>query len=228
MNGGIIPLANTIFLWQSLLAVAVEIVVVAVLIWFIVPTGSRIRTAADLGIDLRDRGDRGAGASRRCRPPTRTPGEWLEHQWWVNAIVVLLGGDLPRAVGDGAESLASAITLDRLNLFFLTLGFALHRTPARLMHAFRDSVPPTWGVILQFPVLWRHRRDHYRHPPQREDRRRLHRNRDTDTFPALIAAYSAVLGVFVPPAEQVGPRSAIRACRRRTTSSPSGLDGRGV
>jgi short-chain fatty acids transporter len=97
-----------------------------------------------------------------------------------------------------APSLASAITLDRLNLFFLALGFLLHRTPARLMRAFRDAVPPTWGVILQFPFYG------------------AIAGIITDThlnariaavftsvatpgsFPALIAAYSAVLGVFVP------------------------------
>ena len=62
------------------------------------------------------------------------------------------GGVVPRSLSvREATSITSAITLDRLNLFFLTLGFALHRTPARLMRAFRDAVPPTWGVILQFP-----------------------------------------------------------------------------
>ena len=49
---GIIPLTHTIFLWQSLVSVVVEIVVVAVLIAFIVPTGSRVRTASELGIVL--------------------------------------------------------------------------------------------------------------------------------------------------------------------------------
>ena len=71
VNGGIIPLANTIFLWQSLLAVLIEIMVVAVLIWFIVPTGSRVRTAADLGIDLQDCGNRERRAGDTGRPEPR-------------------------------------------------------------------------------------------------------------------------------------------------------------
>ena len=97
-----------------------------------------------------------------------------------------------------AESITSATTLDRLNLFFLTLGFALHRTPARLMQAFRDAVPPTWGVILQFPF----------YGAIAAIITDTHLNAKIagfftaiatrDTFPALIAAYSAVLGVFVP------------------------------
>ena len=70
------------------------------------------------------------------------PGEWLEHQPWLNLVVVVLGGGLPRVIAVASPSLASAITLDRLNLFFLTLGFLLHRTPARLMNAFRIRCHP--------------------------------------------------------------------------------------
>jgi short-chain fatty acids transporter len=189
---GLIPLANTIFLWQSLLSVAIEIVVVAVVIAVIVPTGTRIRTAADLGIDL----DEAPAADEAGGP--RTPGEWLEHQWWPNAIVVLLaGGALVLSVRD-AEGLTAAITLDRLNLFFLALGFALHRTPARLMRAFRDAVPSTWGILLQFPfyagiaaiITDTHLNERIAAVFTSAATR--------TTFPALIAAYSAVLGVFVP------------------------------
>jgi short-chain fatty acids transporter len=190
---GIIPLTSTIFLWQSLLSVSVEIIVVAVLIWFIVPTGARVRTASDLGVALgdgrRETEDASAG---------RTPGEWLEHQWWVNGIVVLLAGSYLLQSVWNAPSIASAITLDRLNLFFLTLGFALHRTPARLMRAFRDAVPPTWGVILQFPF----------YGAIAAIITDTHLNAkiagvftalaSRESFPAVIAAYSAVLGVFVP------------------------------
>ena len=195
---GIISLSSTIFLWQSLLAVAIEIVVVAVLIWFIVPTGSRIRTATDLGIDVQERQQATAAGTQARDAGTAPPGEWLEHQWWVNASVVLLAGTyLLRSVLE-APSIASAITLDRLNLFFLTLGFLLHRTPVRLMQAFRDAVPPTWGVILQFPF----------YGAIAAIITDTHLNAKIAgvftavatkaTFPAVIAAYSAVLGVFVP------------------------------
>lgn len=192
---GIIPLSDTIFLWQSLVAVLIEIVVVAALVGLIVPTGSRVRTAADLGIDV---GQREQPRATGDRAGARTPGEWLEHQWWVNAIVVLLAGSYLLLSVKGAESITGAITLDRLNLFFLTLGFALHRTPAGLMRAFRDAVPPTWGVVLQFPF----------YGAIAAIITDTHLNAriagvftavaTKASFPALIAAYSAVLGVFVP------------------------------
>lgn len=193
VTGGIIPLADTIFLWQSLLAVAIEIVVVALVIWLIVPTGSRIRTAADLGVPIGD-----------PVPPVdqadhaRTPGEFLEHQWWVNGIVVLLGGSyLVLSVMD-APSITAAITLDRLNLFFLTLGFLLHRTPARLMRAFRDAVPPSWGVILQFPFYGAIAAIITDTHLNARIAGAFTAIATKASFPALIAAYSAVLGVFVP------------------------------
>jgi short-chain fatty acids transporter len=198
VTGGIIPLADTIFLWQSLVSVGVEIVVVATLMAFIVPTGARVRTAFDLGVELGD-GERGTGnGERRTGNGAGTPGEWLEHQRWMNAIVVLLAGTYLVLSLQSAESIASAITLDRLNLFFLTLGFALHRTPARLMRAFRDAVPTSWGVILQFPfyagiaaIITDTHLNARIAAVFTDAATRL-------SFPPLIAAYSALLGIFVP------------------------------
>src|SRR3954447_10059701 len=48
--GGMIPFRHTIFLWQSLVAVAVEIAVVVAVMYFATPR--RGRTAEDLGIQL--------------------------------------------------------------------------------------------------------------------------------------------------------------------------------
>ena len=198
VTAGIIPLSDTIFLWQSLTAVVIEIVVVAGLVAMIVPTGSRVRTAAGMGIDLEQRERSAVSGERAPEPERRSPGEWLEHQWWVNAVVVLLAGTYLLLSARDAVSITSAITLDRLNLFFLTLGFLLHRTPARLMRAFRDAVPPTWGVILQFPF----------YGAIAAIITDTHLNAKIAgvftavatkaSFPAVIAAYSAVLGVFVP------------------------------
>lgn len=66
---GIIALSHTIFLWQSLASVLVEIVLVVTVMWLAAPPASRARTARDLGIALDDEG--GAAA-----PPVEalTPG----------------------------------------------------------------------------------------------------------------------------------------------------------
>src|SRR5258706_5804880 len=50
--GGIITFRHTIFLWQSLVAVLIEIVVVTTVMWFATPPAGFGRTAGDLGIVL--------------------------------------------------------------------------------------------------------------------------------------------------------------------------------
>jgi short-chain fatty acids transporter len=50
--GGIITFMDTIFLWQSIVSVLVEIVVVTVVFWFATPPPGRARTASDLGVSL--------------------------------------------------------------------------------------------------------------------------------------------------------------------------------
>ncbi len=189
--GGILPLSDTIFLWQSLLSVGIEIVVVATAMWFLAPTGARVRTARDLGIALEE-----------DRPPEqdgpRTPGEWLEHQPWLNLLVVAIAGVYLALAIARAPSVTAAITLNTINLFFLTLGFALHWTPARLIRAFRDATPAVWGIILQFPFYAGIASIIAETKVNEHLAGIFTRLATPETFPALIAAYSAVLGVFVP------------------------------
>src|SRR6266699_3161103 len=50
--GGIVPFRHTIFLWQSIVSVLVEVGVVTLVMWLATPPAGAGRTAADLGIDL--------------------------------------------------------------------------------------------------------------------------------------------------------------------------------
>jgi short-chain fatty acids transporter len=191
--GGIISFSDTIFLWQSLLSVVVEIAVVTVVMWLATPPAGRGKTARDLGIAL--------GTSEIEPPPSvanPAPGQWLEHSPILNWLVVAIGGTyLVRYFMQAGEPL-NAINLNIVNLTFLLFGFLLHKTPARLMHAVQAATPAVWGVILQFPfyagiagiITATHLNE-----------------RIADafvgfstayTFPAVVAVYSAVLGVFVP------------------------------
>ena len=191
--GGVIPFRHTIFLWQSLVAVAIEIAIVTLVMWLATPPAERARTAQDLGIDL-DAGRAEAEPSNRAIPP----GAWLEHSSLLTIVVVALGvAYLARYFMRAAEPL-NAITINIVNLSFLLLGFALHRTPARLMTAVQDATPAVWGVILQFPfyagiaaiITGTHLNDRLA---------AAFVNVSTAaSFPAVVAIYSAVLGVFVP------------------------------
>lgn len=189
---GVIPLSQTIFLWQSLLAVAVEIGVVTLLIWRAAPQGARTRTAADLGVDLTQ------SVVEPPRTGPRRPGERLEHSPLLSIGVVALGGAYLTRYLATAPRVLDAINLNTVNLFFLLCGVALHRTPARLMRAFAEATGAVWGVLLQFPF--------YGGIAGIIGATALNQRlagafvavSTQATFPPLIALYSALLGVFVP------------------------------
>lgn len=190
--GGLIPFTHTIFLWQSLVSVLVEVAVVTTVMWLATPPAGRARTAADLGVDLTDH--EGPAPASRDLPP----GAWLEHSMLLPIFVVALGGAYLVRYFVRAPDPINAITIDIVNLAFLLLGILLHRTPARLMHAVQGATPAVWGVLLQFPF--------YAGIAAIITGTHLSRQlaalfvgvSNAATFPAVVAMYSAVLGVFVP------------------------------
>jgi short-chain fatty acids transporter len=194
IEGGVIPLSKTIFLWQSVVSVIVEIAVVTLVVYLYAPPAGRAKTAADLGIDL--------GPSPLDAPPPEkkggTPGEWLEH---VPVLNVMFGAiSIGYLVGyfRAAPSVVQAITLNTINLALLTAGFVLHGTPARLMRAVRDATPSVWGVILQFPLYAGIAAVIIKTHLNAKIASFFVSISTAKTFPAIIALYSAVLGVFVP------------------------------
>src|SRR5262245_22439076 len=215
--GGIISFRHTIFLWQSLASVVIEMVVVTAVMWLATPPPALARTARDLGIDLgkqpqsahRTQSHRHSAMSsgsqnqnlepRTPNPePRLPPGQRLEHSRVMTWLAVALGFTyLGRYFRQAGDPLA-ALTLNVLNLAFLMVGFLLHGTPARLMRAVQDATPAVWGVILQFPfyagiagvITGTHL--------SQQVADLFVRVSTPATFPSLVAMYSAVLGVFVP------------------------------
>jgi short-chain fatty acids transporter len=193
IEGGIIPLKNTIFLWQSLASVAVEIAVVALVVWLYTPPASRALSAAQLGVRLDP-----IAIDDQEPPRPRTPGEWLEHSPVLNLFVFVLGVGYFAATLARSSDKLGAIDIGPINLAFLLVGVLLHGTPARLTRAVREATPAVWGVLLQFPF--------YGGISGMITDSRLNaqiadvflRVSTPRTFPPLVAAYSTLLGVFVP------------------------------
>ena len=197
---GLISFAHTIFLWQSAVAVVIEIAIVTIVMWLAAPSRQNIRTAEDLGVDLQDDADPINPQSIRNPQSAirngKRPGDWLELSPILSLIVTALGAVyLARYF---ASQPMSALNLNTINFAFLLLGILLHGTPHGLMGAVRDATPAVWGVILQFPfyagiagVIT---------TTQLNDRiaDAFVRLSTPATFPAVVAIYSAVLGVFVP------------------------------
>ena len=200
--GGLITFRHTIFLWQSVVSVLVELVVVTGVMWLATPPAGRGRSARAMGIALDSGGDAGRSVAvdnvSRVPGVHSRPGAWLEHSRVLTLFVAALGFSyLVRYFLQAGDPL-SAITINTLNLSFLLVGFVLHGTPFRLMRAVQEATPAVWGVILQFPF--------YAGIAGIITSTRLNeqlagafvRVSTPATFPPLVAIYSAVLGVFVP------------------------------
>lgn len=198
--GGMIPFAHTIFLWQSFASVAIEIVIVVAVMWLATPPAAKAKTAALLGVDLSEPFDSPAAASaaRLAQGERLTPGARLEHSPILNILIVLMGATfLFRYFGRAADPI-NALSVNIINFSFLMVGILLHRTPARLMHAVSAATPAVWGVILQFPfyagiaaiITATHLNERLANAFVSVSTQY--------SFPAVVALYSAVLGVFVP------------------------------
>ncbi len=188
---GIIPLRQTLFLWQSIAMAVVLIVVSVIVAYFSAPSPENARTAADYGIEV--------GVAERPDEPRTKPGEWLEYSpllaLFVAALIIWYLFDFFRNSPTGA---LAALDLNTYNLMFITAGLLLHWRPRKFIRSVADAVPATGGVLIQFPFYavifgmivgtgistWL--ADLFARITTHE------------TYPLLVALYSAVLGTFVP------------------------------
>ena len=186
---GVLPLSQTIFLWQSLLMAGVLIAVSVAVAYVSCPAPARARTAAAMGI-------RFDTPRLEIRPP-RTPAEKLENSPILGvAVVLLMVAYLVTQMRD--RGFVAALDLNNFNFAFLALGLLLHLRPASFLAAVGRAVPATAGVLIQFPfyagifgiisntAIKTLLADLFVRISTRE------------TFPIVVALYSAVLGLFVP------------------------------
>jgi short-chain fatty acids transporter len=188
---GVIPLTQTLFLWQNGVLAGALIVIGVWVAFASAPTAAASVTAADLDISLEEKPVPAA--------LPQTPGEWLEHSpiltLAVAALLVLYLGSvfLTSPLGPLA-----ALDLNTYNLIFLTLGLLLHWRPINFLRAVMGSVPATAGVLIQFPfyaVVF----GMIVNTGLAAKISNLFIHVSNATFyPLLVAAYSSVLGVFIP------------------------------
>ena len=188
---GLIPLTQTIFLWQSLLTAAILISMCVVTAFLSAPSAEHAKTAEDFGVRF-EPGDSGLD--------TRTkPGEWLEYSPILTILVgALLCWYLVDVFRTSPQGALAALDLNTYNLIFITAGLLLQWRPKRFLKAVAECVPATGGVLVQFP-LYAMIFGMIVGTGLSEKAARIFASVSShNTYALLVAAYSALLGVFIP------------------------------
>ena len=188
---GLIPLTQTLFIRANLWTILALIAVSILIAYFSAPNPSRAKNAKAFGLSF-DQLDMSVEARQK-------PGEWLEYSplliLIVGAILVYYLIDVFRTSPSGA---LAALDLNTYNMIFITVGMILHWRPKRFLKSVAQAVPATGGVLIQFPFYavifgmivgtsvntWL--------------ADLFYKVTTHGTYPLLVAAYSAVLGVFIP------------------------------
>ena len=187
---GLIPLTQTIFTWQSMV-MAVVLICGALLIAFrSVPPPERAKTAQDFHLPP----DKEVVMEARSKP-----GEWLEYSpvltLLVAAVLIVYLIEVFRTSPQGA---LAALDLNTYNLIFITAGLLLHWRPKRFMRAVTECIPATGGVIIQFP-FYAMIFGMITNTGLSAKAAHLFASVTThQTYALLVAAYSALLGLFIP------------------------------
>lgn len=84
-------------------------------------------------------------------PKAVTPAEKLENSMILSYLVVALGVVYLIYYFINAGSILNALSLNIVNLIFLVLGIAFHKTPIGYVRAITEAASSAGGIILQFP-----------------------------------------------------------------------------
>jgi short-chain fatty acids transporter len=183
---GVIPLTQTIFLWQSMTMAAILIVISVVVAYFSAPDDASARTAKEMGVTFVEDD---AVESGKATPGEQSPILML----LVAALMVWFLVMNFREKGGFA-----ALDLNNFNFAFIAAGLLLHGRPRSFLRAVAKSVPATAGVLIQFPfyggifgmISKTGIAEHLAHA--------FVAITTKSTFPIVVALYSAILGIFVP------------------------------
>ncbi|MGB9067878.1 MAG: TIGR00366 family protein [Candidatus Acidiferrales bacterium] len=186
--GGVIPLSQTIYTWQSLTTAAVLIFSGVVVAYLSAPATST-KTAESFGVT--------EGVEFGKLEKRRTPAEWLEHAPALSILVGVIGLGYLVLVFRARGPLA-ALDLNTYNLLFLVAGLLLHWRPSSFTRAVNGAVPATAGVLVQFPFYGGILGIVTMSPVTRTLAHFLVRVSSKSSYPVVVAVYSFILGMFVP------------------------------
>jgi short-chain fatty acids transporter len=188
---GVIPLSQTLGLWQGMLIAAALIVASMLISLYSHPSPEYARGIESMGAKYEP-----------VAPPVarlEKPGEWLEYSPLLTIVISFFGITyLVREVADKGPSVI--LDLNHYIFAFLFAGILLHWRPRFFVNAVSAAVPSVAGVLIQYPLYG----GIVKMMTQSGLADKLaHFFADVathTTFPVLVGAYSAFLGLFIPSA----------------------------
>lgn len=188
---GVIPLSQTLGLWQSLLMAAVLIVISMAIAYYSAPGHAQARGMEDMGVAYTP------AVALASRP--EKPGEWLEYSPLLTILVSGLGiAYLAREVA--VSGAAVVLELNHYVFAFLIAGLLLHWRPRSFVQAIAGAVPSVAGVLVQYPLYAGIVRMMTESGLADRMARFFVAVSTEHTFPVLVGIYSAFLGLFIPSA----------------------------
>jgi short-chain fatty acids transporter len=195
---GVIPMTDTIYLWQSVvLALAIIAVSVAVS-FFSAPRGDQAVTAEMMGVDLHE------GKLHEETPAATRPAEWLEHSPILTILIVALGVLWIIGEFSGKNPFIALSNLNTYNFVLFMIALLLHWRPKSYLKAAATAVPAITGVLVQFPfyggiaTILTTAKGYDGHTLSDWLANFFISISSTNTFPSIISIYSSVLGFFLP------------------------------
>jgi short-chain fatty acids transporter len=188
---GIIPLGQTLGLWQSLLMALILGIVSYAICYYSAPEPSQARGMKEMGVEhTTTRPDIG-------RP--ENPGEWLEYSPLLTIFLSACGiAYLVREVAE--KGVPIILDLNHYVFLFLIAGLLLHWRPRSFMRAVSAGVPSVAGVLVQYPLYAGIVKMMTESGLAKELAEFFVAISNQHTYPLLVGIYSAVLGLFIPSA----------------------------
>ncbi len=138
--------ADTIFSAWNLIMVVLVVVVITLVNFFMHPKEEDVVAVDPKLLEEPEQGE--------VKKPD-TPAEKIENSMILSYIIVVLGAVyIIWYFWDAAvngSGILNALTLNIVNLIFLVLGIALHKTPMGYVRAVGEATSGASGIILQFP-----------------------------------------------------------------------------
>ncbi len=139
---GVIPVSKTIFSASNIVLMLTVFLVMLFLVYMLYP-------AQNFEVVSFDESGKGAGEGEKSEERRDSFAKRMEESYLLNLVIFTL--ILVYNFIDIYEGKFS-LSLNRVNLIFIGLGFVLHKSPSEFVRAAQSGVSMITGVVIQFPL----------------------------------------------------------------------------